>query len=256
VSRELTPLELHELLGAHALDALDDDERAQMDAWLERTPEAEHELSQLREVAASIAQSEAEAPPTLWTRIESALAEEPPVLTLPLERARARRAGRGATTRVVAALVAASAVAATVTAVVMSGQISRQDDRLAAMARSVEHDGMRRAAAAAIADPRARTVRLAGSGRGSAVVVAMPDGEGFVMGHGLARLPDGRTYQLWAMTGAAAAPTMVSAGVLGPAVDLAAFRYPAGALGFAVTDEQGAGSVRPSASPVLAGRFA
>jgi hypothetical protein len=38
VARELSRRELDELLGAYALDAVDDDEREQVEAYLDRTP--------------------------------------------------------------------------------------------------------------------------------------------------------------------------------------------------------------------------
>ena len=45
VGRELSPTELRELLGAYALDAVDADERRQVEAYLARTPAAVAELS-------------------------------------------------------------------------------------------------------------------------------------------------------------------------------------------------------------------
>ena len=257
MARELTPSEIEELFGVYALDALDTDERAEVETYLERSVAARTEVAQLQEVAAMLAHSGGAAPEGLWGRIEQALAAEPPRLVLPLDRARAERTRRrGLGGRVALAIAGASAAAALVTAVVVSNQMSDQEDRLERVASSVEHDGMRRAAMGALADPRARTVRLvAPDGAGSMTVVSMPDGDGFLMAHGVQRLAPGRTYQLWAMTGDPGPPGLVSAGVLGRDLDIAAFRAPASAHGFVVTEEAEPGALTSTGHVLLAGEF-
>ena len=257
MARELTPSEIEELFGVYALDALDVDERAEVETYLERSVAARTEVAQLQEVAAMLAHSGGAAPEGLWGRIEQALAAEPPRLVLPLDRARAERTRRrGLGGRVALAIAGASAAAALVTAVVVSNQMSDQEDRLERVASSVEHDGMRRAAMGALADPRARTVRLvAPDGAGSMTVVSMPDGDGFLMAHGVQRLAPGRTYQLWAMTGDPGPPGLVSAGVLGRDLDIAAFHAPASAHGFVVTEEAEPGALTSTGHVLLAGEF-
>jgi hypothetical protein len=257
VGRELTPRELHELLGAYALDAVDGDERLQVEEWLARTPEARAELADLRETAALLAQQGGDAPPGLWTRIEQELSEEPPPLVLPLAEARPRArtsvGRRSALARVTAVVAAASAIAATVTYVILDQEMSQQEDRLERVAQSVAEDGTRRAADAAAADPSAHTMELASSdGHWHATVVAMPDGSGYLMHHNLPALPEGRTYQLWARTGTADDARLVSAGVLGRSFSVAAFRGPDEPLGYLVTEEQAPGAVRSHRRPVLA----
>jgi anti-sigma-K factor RskA len=257
VARELTPAELRDLLPVYALDALDADERAQVEAFLARTPGAAQEVAELQETAALLAfTGPDEVPEALWARIEGALGADPPRLVLPFaepERARRRR-GLGA--KIAVGIAAASAVAAGVTAVVVNDEMSRQEDRLDRVAASVTHDGMRRAAAAAAADPRSRTARLVSSaGDASATVVAMPDGQGFLMGHAVPRLDAGQTYQLWAITGAPESTAMVPAGVLGRDLELAAFRVPEGARGFAITAEHVPGVPTTAGAPVLEGHF-
>ncbi|MCJ7439526.1 MAG: anti-sigma factor [Acidimicrobiia bacterium] len=258
MARELTPSEIEELFGVYALDALDADERAEVDTYLERSVAARTEVAELEEVAAMLAHSGGAAPDGIWGRIEQALAAEPPRLVLPLDQARTERSRRrGFGGRVALAIAGASAAAALVTAVVVSSQMSAQEDRLDRVASSVEHDGMRRAAMGALADPRARTVRLkALDGAGSATVVSMPDGGGFLMAHGVARRARGRTYQLWAMTGDPGTPGLVSAGVLGRELDIAAFHAPASAHGFVVTEEAEPGAPTATGHVMLAGEFA
>jgi hypothetical protein len=154
-------------------------------------------------------------------------------------------------------VAAASAIAAGVTAVVVSDEMSRQEDRIEQVAESVGRQGMRRAAEAAAADPRARTVHLDGSAaEDGAVVVTLPDGAAFVMAHDVSRLAPGRTYQLWAVTGDPSAPQMVSAGLLGRSFDVAAFHAPEGTQGFMVTDEAAPGATQMGGVPVLEGHYA
>lgn len=269
MARELTPSELDELLGAFALDAVDDDEVAQVEEYLARSVEAQAEVAALREVAAMLAHSDGGAAPEgLWSRIEGALGAEPPSLVLPIDRARNNRARRGGTdrrgigrtgigTRGAVALAAAAVAAALVVGIVVNVEMSRQGDRLDQVASSVERDGVRRAAMAAMADPRGRMLQLeAVEGAGTATVVTMPDGEGFLMAHDVPRLAKGRTYQLWAMTGDADTPALVSAGVLGRGPDVVAFRAPAATHGFVVTAEADPGVTSSSQPAQLAGRYA
>ena len=260
MGRQLSPQELDELLGAFALDAVDDpDEREQIAAWVDRSPAAAAELSSLRETAALLAHAGADAPDGVWTRIEEALSAEPPKFAppgadvVPLATARRRRR---ATVRIGAGIAAASAAAAAITAVVFDHRMSDQEKRLAQVAHSIEHDGVRQAAMAALADPDARSIRLTSDDGMTATLVMTPDGAGFLMADELPRLPDGRTYQLWALTGDAEDPEMVSAGVLGPTATVVPFHGPPGAFGFAVTEEDKSGATKPSGDPVVSGRFA
>ncbi|MEX2031717.1 MAG: anti-sigma factor [Dehalococcoidia bacterium] len=249
MGRELTPRELHELLGAHALDAVEGDEREQLEEWLQRTPDAREELASLRETAALLAHVGAEAPPDVWARIEESLGEEPPPLAVPMHR-------RRLTMRVTAGLAAASVAAATITAVVLSDEMSRQEERLESVTRSVRERGVEQAAIAAMADARARTLHLESDAGATATVITMPNGEGYLMSVHLPRLEAGSTYQLWALTDGRDRPEMVSAGVLGRDVHIAAFRAPSKAQGFAITLEEAPGSTTPHGVHVLEGSFA
>ncbi|HEY8215975.1 MAG TPA: anti-sigma factor [Acidimicrobiia bacterium] len=261
MARELTPAELRELLAVYALDAVEPDECGQVDAYLERAPEAQREVDELRETAALLAYSDREtAPDGLWARIEDSLGAEPPGLVLPLARTRTasgRRGRRGVAARVAVGIAAASAVAAVVTAIAVSDEMSRQEERLDRVAASVAHQGMEHAAEAAAADPRARRASLDGAkGAGSAMVVTMPDGTSFLMAKHVPRLERGRIYQLWAIVGDAPDPPMVSAGLLGRSFDVAAFHAPGDARGFMVTDEAAPGVEHTDAAPVLEGFYA
>src|SRR5262245_8963130 len=87
MARELSHQELDDLLGAFALDAVDGEEREQVEQYLERSPRARAVVAEYRQTAAFLAPSGTEAPPGLWDRIEDRLAEgpagEPPQLERP-----------------------------------------------------------------------------------------------------------------------------------------------------------------------------
>jgi anti-sigma-K factor RskA len=264
VGRELTPAELDELLGAYALDALDADERDQVEAYVARTPAAATEVGQLQETAALLAHAGREAPDGLWARIEGALAEEPPGLRVaplafatagpapPPASVRSRRRRIAARVAVVAAglvVVASIAVSA-----VLHDEMDDQQGRLDRLSASMAHDGVARAAHAATMDPAAHMATLASAdGTRRARIVTMPDGTGYFMEHNLPALASGRTYQLWAMTGSRDTPTFVSVGVLGRRPDVTAFRTAGAPMGFIVTVEPMPGVVQPDHPAMLEG---
>jgi hypothetical protein len=255
VGRELTPAELHELLPSYALDAVDADERAQIEDWLARDASGRAELDELLETAAALAHVGEAAPSGLWSRIEDALGAEPPGLVLPMARPPARER-RGTALRVGAAVAAAVTAAAAAAVLLVSDEMSRQEDRLEAVAESVERSGTERAAEAAMADPASRTVQLVSSdGDPMATVVAMPDGTGYLMHAAFEPLAEGRTYQLWAMTGSGDEARLVSAGILGRRPGTAAFQGPSAARGYKITTEDAPGAVRPAGPEVASGTF-
>jgi anti-sigma factor RsiW len=271
VGRELTPAELDELLGAYALDALDPDEHDQVEAYVARTPAAAAEVGQLQETAALLAHVGREAPEGLWARIEGALAEEPPGLRMappalatprPVEPAAvpdppgvpARSRRRRIAARVAAVAAALVVVASIAVSAVLHGEMDDQQARLDRLSASMAHDGVARSAHAATMDPAAHMATLASAdGTRRARVVTMPDGTGYFMEHNLPALAAGRTYQLWAMTGARDAPTFVSVGVLGRRPGVTAFRTARSPMGFIVTVEPMPGVVQPDHPAMLEG---
>src|SRR5215213_2777673 len=69
---------LDELLGAYALDAVDEAERRRIEAYLAANPTARSEVADHREVAALLAVGSEPPPEGLWDRIAGALDERPP----------------------------------------------------------------------------------------------------------------------------------------------------------------------------------
>ncbi len=253
MARELSHRELEELLGPYALDAVDDDERDQVDQYLDRNAEARALVAEYRETAALLVYSGTEAPPGLWERIERTLEEEPPRLAIPPAAPPvAPRSRRSALVRRVAVGVAAATAVLIVGALTV--KVLQQGDRIDELGRQAKPDAVVAAAETASRDPRAAKVRLSSTdGAREARIVYLPNGDGFLVRDNLAALPADRTYQLWALMGDPQNARPISAGVLGPDPGVAAFRARGPVAGFAITEEQASGVVSPSNPAVVQG---
>jgi anti-sigma-K factor RskA len=248
MARELTRQELDDLLGAFALDAVDGDEREQVEQYLRRSAQARAVVAEYRETAALLAHAGTEAPAGLWERIQETLEEEPPRLESPpkviaLDRHRTH-GGR----RITAAVAAAAAVLVVGALVVKNVQ---QDNRISELAQKAKAGGVLAAAEAASRDPSAAKVRLSSTdGALAARVVYQSDGNGFLLQSNLRRLESDFTYQLWALVGDRQSPRAISAAVLGPDPEVAAFRVRGPVVGFMITEERAPGVVS-SANPAV-----
>ena len=250
MARELSTRELDELLGAYALDAVDEDEREQVEAYLDRTPAARSLVAEYRETAALLAHSDTEAPPGLWERIEQTLEEEPPQLATPVRGGVVAFESRR--TRLRRRIAVAVGVAAAVVVVgSLTVKVVQQDDRIDELGREAGNGSVLAAAETASRDPHAALVTLSSTdGALEARAVYLPDGDGFLVQNNLRPLPPDRTYQLWALLGDPGAERAISAGVLGPDPGVTAFKVQGPVAGLAITDEPSPGSVYPS-NPVL-----
>jgi anti-sigma-K factor RskA len=233
----VTDPELDALLGAYALDALDDEERAQVEAYLEANPAARDEVDEMRESAASLALApvdDATAPPELWDRIATTIADEPRnVVPLRAERRSRSAVWLGA---IAAALIAVIAIAGVAVA---SNKSSNTGNLAAAFDKARGEAG-------------AREVALTGeNGATLAHAVLLPDGRGYLQNDGMRPLPTDKTYQLWAVTDSTPKPIVISAGALGSDPHTIAFHTagPVNTLG--VTVEQAPG-VAASQQPMYA----
>jgi hypothetical protein len=231
----VTHVEAGELLAAYALDAVTDDERRQLDAHVATCASCADELARHREAAGLIAQTELPAPSGQWDRIAAAIDERPPVVSLA-----ARRRSRATT---VLAAAGAAAVAAAAAAALTFALVDADDSG----------SGVEAAARAAAADPAAQTVALEDAG-GAPVMraVVLPDGRAYVVDNALAALPEGRTYQLWAL----GRGDPVSLGLLGRDPGVRELDVPPGTEQLAVTEEDATGAVQPTATPVAMGSIA
>jgi anti-sigma factor RsiW len=231
------PHDLDELLGAYALDAVDDDERRRVEEYLAANPRAANEVREHREVATMLSFSGGDAPPGLWERIAAELDGRPPApgpelaRVLPMEQSARRRRRM----RSVGAWLAATA-AAVLVAVVLVGILDGDDG---------SGDPLLAAADAARADRDSRTATLAADGsEATAEAIVDEDGHGYLVASDLPSLADDQTYQLWGFVG----DNAISLGVLGPNPEIETFTIEADVDAFAVTIEP-AGGVVSNANP-------
>ena len=239
MARQLTPEELEGLLGAYALGAVDDDERAQIEAYVAEHPAAAEELEHLQDAAVWLAVSGAPASRDLWDKISAATKPEPAPLRLP-DRRQESGAKSWFTPRRVLALAAALVVvlAVGIGVVVTRADSGSQPDLAAAIAK-------------AQFSPDARRVHLEStSGDARAEAVMLPDGTGYLVSADLPTLRSSRTYQLWGIDG----DTVVSLGVLGPDLGPSAFKFVGNPKQLAITDEVAGGVGQSQNQPVVAGR--
>jgi hypothetical protein len=238
-----------DLLGAFALDALDE-ERKGVEDHLVVCPRCREEVARHREVLARLVFDRVAPPDHIWDRLVASLEETPPALRLvgyqvpqapspasPVSqgRQRPRRVRAWAPLAAVAAVAAAFLGAASLIP-------DRGPDRSEA--------ALSRSALAAMTDPEGTTVSLASADQpGHGQVVVLPGGRGYAIFDGMRTLPEDRTYQLWALRDG----KRISAGVLGNAPTLAAFDLDGAAEGFAVTEEPAGGVATTDQSPVMIG---
>jgi len=234
----MTHEQLIELLGAYALDAVDDDERVAIEEHLRTCPRCRAEVQEHREVATLLAHSGADAPVGLWDRIVGSLDAAPPPLelapVLPIAPVR-RRWVPAAAVAVAAALIVA------VLGVDLHHQTRRIDRLQAAVA-----DPMATAFDRALDDPSSRVVTLSGARDVRAVITAK--GIGYLRATGLPRLGADRTYQLWGKVG----DQLVSLGVLGNEPTVVAFGAQSVTL-LAITTELAGGVVSTQQQPLVSG---
>lgn len=237
----MTHAELQELLGAYALDAVDPDEAAEIDAHLPECPRCRAEVAELREMAALLANSGADAPAGVWERISTTLNDAPPPLRLEVRRARVRRSVwlpvLGAAAAVVIAVLAISVV-----------RLNRDIDDLQ-QARASTPD-LAVAAEQALSAPNSRLARLTGDSGASAVAVIRANGQGFLLGNDLPA-PSRRLYVVW---GATASGQVTSLGTI-PGPGVFAFTADASIQVVMLTDESEPVSV-PTQAALVTGSLA
>ena len=239
MDRQLSPEEIQDLLAAYAIDAVDDDERREIDEYLAGDPDARAEVSGLQHSASYLAHTGGPPPPGVWERLEAVIQESarpdapPPPRLVP----NARRARTPRRWQWVAA--AASVVAIVFGALWLTdgGSDSGSPDGTAALARAAEN-----ASGARNARARRRRRRCAGEGRGSARRHRLPHER-------VARAPAGRTYQLWGVDNR----NTISLGVMGRSPSVVAFQAAGHPLALAVTEERAGGVAASANQPTAVG---
>ena len=175
MDRRLTSTEMDELLGAYALDAVDVDEREQIEDYLEENPRARAEVAEHREVAAMMSLAGGRAPDGVWDRIADTISTEvPPALRLaPVVPIESKRRSRWPA---VLGSVAAAAIA------VLGLTVVRQGQEINDLNEAVAADALAVGAAEAMTDPNARLTALhTEDGVAMADVVVQPDGQGYLV---------------------------------------------------------------------------
>jgi len=226
--------DLHELVGAYALDALDADEAREFEAHLDDCPRCRAELRDHRDTATYLAHVGAPAPDGVWERIASQLDETPPDMARVLPMLRPRAAQRWVWAAAAAAVIGLAAGALAQHQVAGSNTPSLQ----ALAARAVRAPGAQ----------RARLITADGSVAGDAVVTA--DGQGYLQHLALRTLDGEHAYQLWGVT---ALGQPVSLGILGGHPTTASFSARLAIAKLAITVEQAQGAAAPTVSPVVSG---
>jgi anti-sigma-K factor RskA len=176
--------DLHELVAAYALDALDDDERREFERHLGTCERCAAELATLRDTAASLAYAAPSTapPPALRERIlDSARSERPNVVPL-------RRRWTTPAFGTVAAVAAVVAIGLGIWNLSLSHSIDDKDAELAATAKALEIVG----------DANAARQNLTGAD--GSLVVARTGGGALVL-CGLQSAPKGKTYEAWVIAG-------------------------------------------------------
>lgn len=238
---------VEELLGAYALDALDADEREDVERHVARCPRCAAEVRD-HLATAGLLGSVGEPPPEgLWERIAGSLEAPPPVVPFPLHRTRPREP------RSARVLVGGIGVAAALVVGLLTWRLVDQQQQLDDLDREVALGSEEATVAALLTEPTSEVMTLRDDGgRDIARAVVGEEGEGFLLGSPLPDLAPGRTYQLWALSGGRA----VSLGVLGPEPGITSFHLGPSADELAVTDEPDGGSVTPEGRLIAEAQFA
>jgi hypothetical protein len=237
----LSHIEIEELLGAYALDAVDAEEADAVELHLRECPRCRDEVAAHRQTAALLAHTGENAPAGVWDRIAGSLDEAPPDTARAIPWAQPRRRRRRAP---VIPLMATAMAAAAVVVALLGFTVARQNRRL-------DRLSLTQAATAALVNPSAHKARLV-SADGSMTVdaVVLPDGRGYIVRDSLPALSGDRTYQLWSLDSGRA----VSLGVLGRNPDVVTFRSGRVPTEMAITAEKGPHGVKsPQHSPIVTG---
>jgi hypothetical protein len=244
-----THTDIKELLGVYALDAVDEAERHRVERHLAECEECRNEVDDHRGVAALLATVDYAAPPNLWDRVESTIWSDGTDGSEGGNVVPFRRRPWLATAVTTAAAVAFVAVVGVQAAQIRSlrQDVAASNEAITSLENQIAAGEFDRVVSLIAARPDAQTLTLDGDA-GSAIVVLLPDGRGYLVGDSLDPAGSGETYQLWAVQGG----EVVSAGLMGAAPHTVPIQVDFDSLeALVLTKEQAAGVVvsdRPAAA--------
>lgn len=245
----MTDVDVHSLVGAYVLDAVDDIERAAFERHLAGCPACAQEAAELREVAARLGDASWSVPPPRMRAEVMARVGRTRQQTAETRGGRQVRETprwrRFAAAAVAAGLLASGAAAATYA---IQEQRVRDARNTAAAEAAAAAEAQRIRAVLAAPDAAVRQATLATGGRVTVVSSAAADA-GVVLLAGATPVPADRTYQLWLLDEATPRP----AGLLGATGNgtllVGGVR---GMSTLAMTIEPAAGSLTPTTLPPVA----
>lgn len=253
----MTHDEANELLAALALDALDDEIRAAVEAHVDACERCQGELDGLHEVASALGTAYEAPPEGLWDRISERLYEREGAapalalgdLTAPVEGAPAPLVA--ARTRRVRAILVGVALAAAAAIVALGWSLAAADHQVANLQEALGHSS-ESAVLAALDTPGHKVVSLDDAARQPvAQFVILPDGRGYLVSDDMPRLAKDETYQLWGIVN----EEPVSVGVMGSSPRSVAFTLASSPApsALAVTVEPAGGAQTPAKTIVASG---
>ena len=253
----MTHKEAQELLAVYALNAVDGEERIDLERHVDECVRCSSELDALRAVSTAMGNLGEPASPDLWDRISSHLYDGtevvPPIRTLGLPGAIISPLGGGRTHRSYGRYgVGILAVAAAALVGILSLNLASADQRISRLnsALTVATGTTNQALInAALNTPGHMTVNLSGSHSASLARFVLLDGQGYMVSSNMATLPPNETYQLWGVING----KPISIGLMGNRPVRVSFTL-AGSTRpseIAMTIEPTGGSVTPT-SPVVA----
>ncbi|MFZ1063794.1 MAG: anti-sigma factor [Acidimicrobiales bacterium] len=248
--------EAYELLAALSLDAVEANEREQIEAHVVECPRCRSELDALLEVAGAMGNSVEPLPEGLWTSISSRIyevdddAHPMPELTgnvVALKGAPSRRNPTWSK-----GLVATLGTVAAALIVVLAVSLAAESNHVNSLQRQLTSNSF--AAAAALSTPGHTVVDLTSATRQElAEFVLLPDGRGYLVSSRLPTLASGSTYQLWGLING----TPISIGLMGDKPASVTFTVSGSKptlLG--ITVEPSGGSPTPTGAMVASGTVA
>ena len=253
----MTHEQAQELLGAHALNAVDGEERTALEHHVSECVRCASELDALREVAGAMGNVGEAASQELWRRISTHLYDDvddarlPPIRALDSPHATLspfppRRGGRRRSRYVVALL----ALAAAVLVGVLSVNLVRANNHVAQLTNALTL-ASHSVVDAALETPGHVNVTLNDAHSVGVAKFVLVNGHGYLVSSQMSALAAGQTYQLWGIING----KPISIGLMGASPSTVYFsvegsRRP---TELAVTIEPAGGSVVPTAPIVASG---